>query len=372
MNVVSQNGTYDLFASGVDIYSALPARMYSVGFSKERGFFLRDYPMVEIKEKTYGVCANKVEKILHTFNSINRNLGVILSGDKGIGKSLTAKMLCIRAIESGFPVIIADTYLPGIADYLNRVDGRVMILFDEFEKTFGKRDDFDPQAEMLSLFDGLSSGQKLFCITCNDLGNLNDFLVNRPGRFHYHLRFDYPTEEQIREYLQDKVDAKYWGEIDKVVSFSRKVNLNYDCLRSIAFEVNLCGSFEDAIADLNIIRERGEMYNIFLTFDNGARLRAESVIDLFSSDEVAVRFYSSDHIFVGTLEFIPMDNHFDFNSGHLVIPADKAEFKIPAYIHEDSDDPDDAKVAKVYGTGKMTSIVLNRETKNRSMRFFAT
>ena len=40
---------------------------------------------------------------------------------------------------------------------------------------------------MLSLFDGLDNGKKLFVITCNEVERLNAYLLNRPGRFHYHF-----------------------------------------------------------------------------------------------------------------------------------------------------------------------------------------
>ena len=51
------------------------------------------------------------------------------------------------------------------------IEQEVMILFDEFDKTFGsiKAADgmADPQTEMLTLFDGLSQGKKMFVITAN-------------------------------------------------------------------------------------------------------------------------------------------------------------------------------------------------------------
>ena len=80
---------------------------------------------------------------------------------------------------------------------------------------------------LLSLFDGTTGGKKLFIVTCNELYSLNSYIVNRPGRFHYHFRFDYPTPEDIREYLHDKLPEEQHGEIEKVVDFSRKTSLNY-------------------------------------------------------------------------------------------------------------------------------------------------
>ena len=62
----------------------------------------------------------------------------------------------------------------------------MIILFDEFDKTFsGKHGGGNEKAqtELLSLFDGIAMGKKLFVITCNHLTGLNDYLVNRPGVF---------------------------------------------------------------------------------------------------------------------------------------------------------------------------------------------
>ena len=109
-------------------------------------------------------------------------------------------------------------------------------------------------------------------MTCNELYKLNQYIVNRPGRFHYHFRFDYPTAEDIREYLKDKLESRYHEEINKVVEFSRKVSLNYDCLRAIAFELNTGLSFKDAIQDLNIMVTEDEEYIVYLYFDNGRSL----------------------------------------------------------------------------------------------------
>ena len=91
--------------------------------------------------------------------------------------------------------------------------------------------------------DGMSGGKKLFVITCNSLHKLSEFLINRPGRFHYHFRFDYPNADEIREYMTDKIPTEMHGEIDAVIAFAARVRLNYDCLRAIAFELSTGLSF---------------------------------------------------------------------------------------------------------------------------------
>ena len=291
---------YEIFDNSLRTFDQLPPQTYVVRFSKNRGFFLEKYVEIEINEnKIYGVHLEKVNKVLSSFGKFNRNLGVILSGDKGIGKSLFAKLLAVESIKRNIPLIVVDTYIPGISSYLESIEQEVMVLFDEFDKTFGEIHQNDgeasPQAQLLGLFDGVSGGKKLFVITCNELRKVNDYLINRPGRFHYHFRFEYPSAKEISEYLTDKLPEKYYGEIDNVVAFSKKISLNYDCLRAIAFELSSGVNFKDAIGDLNIINTESERYTVTLHYANGLVASAKSVyIDLFSGDDEEETIYLLD------------------------------------------------------------------------------
>lgn len=291
MKAISSGNTYEIFDDSLQTFDKLPTQTYIVRFNKNRGFFLEKYIDIKITEdKIYGVHLDKVHKVLHSFENVNRNLGVILSGDKGIGKSLFAKLLAIEAMRKNIPTIVVDTFVPGIASYLESIEQEVMVLFDEFDKTFGevKQNDGEasPQAHLLSLFDGVSGGKKLFVITCNELKKLNDYLINRPGRFHYHFRFEYPSAQEVCEYLEDKIPEEQYGEIDSVIAFSKKINLNYDCLRAIAFELSMGSKFKDAIKDLNIINMDSERYNVTLYFSNGMTAMAKGVyLDLFNEDD---------------------------------------------------------------------------------------
>lgn len=288
MKAINTGNIYNIYDDTLMTHDSLPAQVYNVRFSKGTGFYLEKKPMIEISEsKVYGVCKEKVSKVLSAFDVFERSLGVILSGDKGIGKSLFAKILATTAItEKNLPLIIVDQYISGIASFIENIEQEVVILFDEFDKTFSDKvvnEGVSPQASMLSLFDGTSSGKKLFVITCNEIRGLDNFLINRPGRFHYHFRFDYPSPDEVREYLRDNLKEEYWNTIDEVVAFSRKIDLNYDCLRAIAFELNTGESFKRAIADLNIVNMNAEMYNVVLHYDNGLTAHSRDVmIDLFS------------------------------------------------------------------------------------------
>lgn len=292
MKVISSGNSYEVFDDTLKTYEKFPTQSYVVRFSQFKGFYLEKYVDIEVKEdKVYGVHIEKVNKVLNSFDKFNRNLGVILSGDKGIGKSLFARLLSIEAQKKDIPLIVVDRFIPGIASYIESIDQEVMVLFDEFDKTFGEVKAGDgeasPQANLLSLFDGVSGGKKLFVITCNDLSKLNNYLINRPGRFHYHFRFDYPTPTEVREYLIDKLDEQYYSEIDSIIAFSRKVNLNYDCLRAIAFEINTGIPFKEAIKDLNIVNlDNYSRYNIVLHYKNGLTAQHKNYgLDMFGDYE---------------------------------------------------------------------------------------
>lgn len=327
MKVVNSGNNYIIYDNNLKTYDELPAQTYQVNFNPQAGFSLSKYDEIRIKEKIYGVHTEKVQKVLESFKLFERNLGVILSGDKGIGKSLFAKMLAIEGIKNNYPLIIVNQYFPGIADYLNSIQQEVIILFDEFDKTFyneGKRDSMsDPQAEMLTLFDGLNQGKKLFVITCNKLHNLNDYLVNRPGRFHYHFRFDYPDAEEIRNYLKDNIPIFAHSEIEEVISFSQKVKINYDSLRAIAFELSLGNFFKDVIRDLNIVNLDKVNYIGALIFKDGSQIKLERGnpigLDIFDSQTKKEFEFEDNNSNWHSIAFCPGDAIFDTSKNGLVI-----------------------------------------------------
>lgn len=320
MKAIQTGHNFRIYDDSMKLYDTLPAQAYRVEFSQMSGFSLSLFSDIEVNEKIYGVHLAKVNKTLAAFKNFQRNLGVILSGDKGIGKSLFSKVLAQEAIKAGYPLLIVNHYVPGIADFINDIEQEVVVLFDEFDKTFPNS---DGQAEMLTLFDGISQGKKLFCVTCNDLSRLNSYLVNRPGRFHYHYRFDYPTPAEIREYLEDKLAETFYGEIDKVIHFSNKINLNYDCLRAIAFELNSGMSFEVAIQDLNILRTFGERYTAMLLLDDGTKMRLSVCLDLFDGEEVYLEFEDEETGYdVFDVTFHPADNKYDPELGTYIAPED--------------------------------------------------
>lgn len=136
--IISTGSTFRIYGDDLVTHNQLPAQIYSIRCSKMTGFYLEKHADIEINEdKIYGVHMEKVNKVLNAFPNFNKNLGVILSGAKGIGKSLFSKILAVEAVKKGLPVIIVDTYIPGIANFIEEIEQEVLVMFDEFDKTFG-------------------------------------------------------------------------------------------------------------------------------------------------------------------------------------------------------------------------------------------
>ena len=106
MKIIETGTTYKVYGEDLVVLDNLPAQTYKAGFGQFTGFFLEKQHDLEIKEdKIYGVHEEKANKVLNRFEKSRKNLGVILSGDKGIGKSLFARLLAQKAIQNGIPVI---------------------------------------------------------------------------------------------------------------------------------------------------------------------------------------------------------------------------------------------------------------------------
>lgn len=261
-----------VYDSSVETFDNLPPATYVVEFNQLSGFSLRQVEDMAVgEEHVYGSRQAKVDKVMRAWASSARSLGVMLSGDKGIGKSLFLRMLARDALAAGLPVVRVIESHEGIASFIDSL-GPALVVFDEFEKVFRsarKDEPGDEQAQFLGLFDGTSSTRRMYCVTVNDLYAVSSYLVNRPGRFHYHLRFEYPSPDEVAVYLREQVSQDD-PRIDDAVRFASQVPLNYDHLRAVAFEMRADAeaSFAELVGDLNIKAVEPPKYTAIAKFAN--------------------------------------------------------------------------------------------------------
>lgn len=283
MNIVNSGNKFVVYGEEVQTYKQLPANTYKVCFSPMAGFSLKLHSDLNVCERIYGDTPNKVKKVLTTFKKFNRNMGIILSGEKGSGKSVFARLLAEQGKELNLPLIIVDEAFNGIADFLESITQECIVLFDEFEKNFNCDDEEDKQDKLLSLFDGIDNGKKLYVLTCNRIEAINDYYLNRPGRFHYHFTFGVPTTEEIKEYLENNLNETAISNIPDILRLSAFANFTYDVLRAIVFELNNGYDLSETIQDLNIERIQRIRIRTTITLTGGVKASGEGYITLTNS-----------------------------------------------------------------------------------------
>lgn len=334
-SIISVGDSFRIFGSEVNTYNELPVATYTVEFNPMMGFSLLKVDDLEVGiDKVYGHRDDKVDKVLKGYDRTKRSLGLMLSGDKGQGKSLFLRMLSERAIANGLPVVRVTIDVDGIADFIDSL-GECMVVFDEFEKVFssssGARNDSDGgnrQDQFLSLFDGVSSTKRLYCITLNEVRRVSGYLLNRPGRFHYHIRFDYPDEQQIREYMTDQVPDITDSQIISIITLSNYTNLNYDHLQAIAFELALHDHDADVseiVEDLNIKPTESTSFVYTVFFQKGPTIEVVAGTP-FGNERM--NFYVENNDLFASTSFSPESVQFNKKTSRLEVAGKDVKIKM--------------------------------------------
>lgn len=259
--------------NALDIHQALPAATYTVKFDQFTStFFLEIIDNFEVGGKIYGDTNKTTDRILRTFASRDNSTGVMLTGEKGSGKTLQAKILSVEARKAGIPTIVINAPWCGEAFnvFIQSIEQPTVILFDEFEKVYGREE----QEQMLTLLDGVYPSKKLFVLTCNDKYRVNEHMKNRPGRIFYRVDYTGLPTDFIVEYCEDNL--KNLEHVDALCRLATAFGeFNFDILKAMVEEMNRYG--ETPAEVINVLNARPEyseasIYDASLSL-NGAEVK---------------------------------------------------------------------------------------------------
>ncbi len=235
--------------ANLEVHRTLPVGNYTVKLNPMTGFYLEAVDPFPNLGKIYGNTMKYANRIMATFKDRPNTTGVLLSGEKGSGKTLLAKIISQMAAAEGYPTLTINQCLHGedFNKFIQDIDVPAIIVFDEFEKIY----DDESQQSLLTLFDGMYPTKKLFVMTCNDKWRIDSHMRNRPGRIFYSLDFSGLDMDFIREYCQDNLKNK--EDIESVcrasVLFSQ---FNFDMLKALVEEMNRYNEpAQDAMLMLN-------------------------------------------------------------------------------------------------------------------------
>lgn len=219
-------------------YNEIPVGVYKISMSKQ-GFYL-EYVMSEFvfDYKIYGLQEDFINHVIKTYNEAQTgNLGILLNGTKGTGKTVAAKMIANRL---HLPVIIVQNMGQEMnlqmMNYLStEINFDCVFFFDEYEKTF------DKDTTILSFMDGVynSESRKVFLLTTNTL-SIDRNLIGRPSRILYLKKFGNLEIEAASEFLDDTLNNKEYKQ--EVLEFINLLSIStIDILKSVVKEINIHG-----------------------------------------------------------------------------------------------------------------------------------
>jgi SpoVK/Ycf46/Vps4 family AAA+-type ATPase len=207
--------------------------IYTTCFSERIGCFLKkDSDSFPTPNKIYDLDQKFIEKVLKQFSlNDDKNLGVLLCGLKGTGKTFTAKMI---ANQSGLPVITVMEAYPGIDSFIADINFDCVIMIDEYEKVFAG----DARGILLSCMDGVQSPKSkvMFLLTTNTL-DVNDNLIDRPSRIRYLKRYEGLSKEIINDIVDDLLVNKSFKE-NLIETISEIPNITIDIIMEIIKDTN--------------------------------------------------------------------------------------------------------------------------------------
>jgi len=201
---VKINNEITYSASDIEAMEEIPSGNWLLKFSEIKGYYLEATPSFKFPKKMYGNSEKLAERYLNTFNEKEGNVGILLTGSKGTGKSILAKL---TSHKSGLAVIIITEPFTdeNFKSLLSNIKQKCVIFVDEFEKVYHES---NLQNSFLSILDGVFEGKKMFIFTSNEKERINQYMINRPGRILYLEEYDSLEESIIKDVIKDNLKNK--------------------------------------------------------------------------------------------------------------------------------------------------------------------
>ena len=228
--------------------------VYSVENSPFGFYLVKVENKFEFPYKIYGLETGLVKRVKTTYPNTTGNLGILLNGIKGTGKTVTSKIICNTLNQ---PVIVVNAAHENVQHFLNSIPQNITIFIDEYEKIF------DEKSEMLTIMDGAMNSEfrRVFILTTNNL-YINENLLQRPGRIRYLKTFDDLHPEIIEEIVDDLLVHKSFR--DMTIKFISSLEIiTVDIVKAVIEEVNIHNEDPKNFQGVFNVKKRTSKYDVF-------------------------------------------------------------------------------------------------------------
>lgn len=232
-------------------------------------FLKRISSTFEFPYKIYDLNQGLVDRFIKYYKNSQGNLGILFNGVKGTGKTVTAKML---ALNLGLPIILVNNNFKDLPEFINSIPEDVVLIFDEFEKTFGVQLGgriSSTNESILTVMDGVLSSdlRRVFLLTSNN-PTISQNMVSRPSRLRYKVDFGNLSTEAVTEVVDDLLIHKELRE--EVINYIKSLLIiTIDIIKAVVEEVNIFKESPSNFKDIINIQTMTPRYSLVLLEEDG-------------------------------------------------------------------------------------------------------
>lgn len=237
-------------------YNLEPGKVYDLNFNRYQEVHeLTLNGDLNMPGKLYEIANNTkfIKRVLDFFEKTKKQTtGVMLYGEKGTGKSLTAKII---AQQSNLPIIVINETcrFGDLNKFFKKFETPVCCIFDEIEKNFDTE-------RLLGFLDGIEkTAKKLVVMTCNDRSKTSKYLDDRCSRVRYAKNYTFENNFELLDCLLEDSSVKDKDALRDFIR-NRVAATSVDNLISIIEEIEYFQdtgeSIEDIVSNMSITLTR--------------------------------------------------------------------------------------------------------------------
>lgn len=245
----------------------LPAAVYKLQFNDMIGRFYLTMvsEKFEFPYKLYNTENEFVARVKKTWDNTNGNMGILMNGIKGTGKTVTAEQICNNMNQ---PVIIVTQNYKGLTNFLNDFQQDITVFIDEYDKIFERSNN------LLTVMDGVlkTSARILFLMTTNNEW-VETNMLQRPSRIRYIKQYGDLPLKVIMEIVDDMLIQTHHRK-RTIEMIANLPIITMDLVKSVIQEVNIHD--EDPFTFKEFFNVNGEnddkRFNVYYLNEQGQKV----------------------------------------------------------------------------------------------------